>query len=531
MSTKIGVHLIGNYNHMLDTIEQWNPKVILVLDPEPAGVRALRVRVPGAVIVGRIYIPDSKVADTIRAEGWRAAGILADGCGLMGQMGDMPEIQFWQLANEVLQNSVRDISLLDDFSLALMDTVSEYGDSLGTNARAAIGCFGVGQPDLPPDNPMAHWSNFYRSLQVAADEGHLLLIHAYGAPVMQQPSPSWYLHRFEEWVWPKLPDTITNTLKYVYGEYGIDGGVLGSATAKQGWRLFTNTRGYVSQIVQAEYRLREFPACLGACLFTCGQFGDWQSFDIWPEVAKELAKWSQNNPYEEPEPVEPEPVEPEPVEPEPPVELSLVELAEACRWYSEEVTRMVQSGNTKRAESLLVGVLTPRLYELENRLLEVEKPTIVDVVDDLLKHETMKYDTRPLSRITHIAVHHSAAGGMLTPEAVARYHVNSNGWPGIGYHYYIMGDGTIYQTNRLETWSYHVGSANQHTVGICLAGNFMETWPYLAQVRSAKSLIADLQFALDIPWSNVMGHKDFYGATACPGATWEEWKGALHGES
>jgi len=531
MTTVIGPHIIGPLSHMLDTLQQWQPKVVLVMDPTKDGIRDLRGRLPNATIIGRIYIPDAKLEALIRDEGWRAAGSVADDLALSFKMNEMPEINYWQINNEILQESPEDLWELQEFSLELMAIVHRNADDIGSKARAAIGCFGVGQPHLPTDDRMSYWRIFQRSLEVAAEHGHLLLIHAYGAPTMDQPDPRWYLHRFERQVWPNLPSRITDSLRYVYGEYGIDGGVLGSSTAKQGWRLFTNTEGYVSQIVQAEYRLREYPSCLGACLFTCGQFGDdWQSFDIWPEVAKELAKWSQNNPYEEPEPVEPEPVEPGPIGPEP--ELSLVELARACRWYSEEATRWVQAGDTKWSEKYLVGLLTPRLYELENRLAKIEeqKPAIVDVVDDLLKHETMKYDTRPLSRVTHIAVHHSAAGGMLTPEAVARYHVNGNGWPGIGYHYYIMGDGAIYQTNRLETWSYHVGSANQHTVGICLAGNFMEQAPPPAQVAAGRALIAWLRRELGIPLENVWGHKDFGPGTACPGDTWDAWRPLLLGE-
>ena len=360
MSSKIGVHLIGPLSHMLDTLQQWQPSVALVMDPTKDSIRDLRRRVPNATIIGRIYVPDAELEDRIRDKGWLAADIIAEEYGLFRKMSDMPEVNYWQINNEILQTTLEGIWLLNDFSLELMEVISAYADNIGTNARAAIGCFGVGQPDLPSDNPLAYWVRFYRSLQVAADNGHLLLIHAYGAPVMQQPSPSWYLHRFEERVWPKLPDTVTNTLKYVYGEYGIDGGVLGSAWAKQGWRVFNGTKSYLGQIVQAEMRLREFPSCIGACLFNCGQFGVWQSFDIWPEVAKELAKWSQNNPCQPPLPV--------PVGPEQP---GLAELAEACRWFSEEITRMVQSGNTKQAEELLVNTLTPRLYQLEERLEKV----------------------------------------------------------------------------------------------------------------------------------------------------------------
>jgi len=354
---RIGPHIIGNFNHMLDTFAQWKPAVVLVMDPTRDSIRELRRRLPETKIVGRIYVRDAALEGRIRDQGWRAADTVADDYTLYRMMAEMPEIDYWQINNEILQTRLEDIWLLNEFSLELMSLIHKNADDIGSKARAAIGCFGVGQPDLPKTDPMSHWRMFRRSLQDAAEDGHLLLIHTYGAPTMFQPDPRWYLHRFEEQVWPNLE--IADSLRYVYGEYGIDGGVLGSATAKQGWRKFTNAEGYIDQIVQAELRLREYPSCLGACLFTCGQFGDWQSFDIWPEVAKELAKWSQNNPYQPPLPVGPE-------------QPGLAELAEACRWFSEEVTRRIQAGNTKQAEELLVNTLTPRLYQLEERLKGAE---------------------------------------------------------------------------------------------------------------------------------------------------------------
>jgi len=358
---KIGPHIIGSFSHMLDTIEQWQPAVALVMDPSPDSILALRKRVPDITIIGRIFIPDAQVESLIRSIGWQAAGKIAIDHDLLGKMRSMPNVDFWQVNNEILQRFPSDIELLSDFSCAWMDIIRRYTSDLGDQTRAAIGGFSVGQPHIPSSYPMQYWDAFDSALSMAASDGHLLLLHAYGAPTMDQPSPGWYLHRFEERVWPNLPSGIKGTLRYVYGEYGIDGGAMGASTAKQGWRLFTDSKGYMGQIAQAEIRLREFPACLGACLFTCGRFGDWESFDIWPEVAKMIANWSRDNPYmEKPEPEQPI--------------SELAELAEACRWYSEEITRLVEGGNTELARRLLIEILTPNLYALEDRLKGIAPP-------------------------------------------------------------------------------------------------------------------------------------------------------------
>ena len=62
---------------------------------------------------------------------------------------------------------------------------------------------------------------------------------------------------------------------------------------------------------------------------------------------------------------------------------------------------------------------------------------VVDIRDKLPTHSSKRYQTRPLSAIYYIAVHHSLTDNIPGGEdvnAFARYHVNHLDWPGIGYH-------------------------------------------------------------------------------------------------
>ncbi len=181
--------------------------------------------------------------------------------------------------------------------------------------------------------------------------------------------------------------------------------------------------------------------------------------------------------------------------------------------------------------------LQRRVSELEQQISELTKadrvapPPIQDVVDALPKHITNKYETRTLSAITTLAIHHSAAAGTITPHNVAAYHVSKD-WPGIGYHFYITADGTIYQCNRLESVSFHVGFANTYSVGICLAGRFMDgVTPPEIQMSAAAHLVAYLTQKLNIRLENVRGHKELpQTQTACPGSDWlggQQWKDRL----
>jgi hypothetical protein len=152
----------------------------------------------------------------------------------------------------------------------------------------------------------------------------------------------------------------------------------------------------------------------------------------------------------------------------------------------------------------------------------VPAPRIVDISGKLPVHERERYDTRKLAQITHIAIHHSAATASVSPEAIAKYHVSKD-WPGIGYHFYIMPDGAIYQTNKLETVSYQVYDNNDYTIGICLAGIFNESIPTQMQIAQTGHLVAWLMQQLHIGLDHVLGHKEYpNNSTACPGTNWLE---------
>lgn len=147
---------------------------------------------------------------------------------------------------------------------------------------------------------------------------------------------------------------------------------------------------------------------------------------------------------------------------------------------------------------------------------------IVNLVGKLPVHPELKYDKRVLSQIVRTVIHHSAtvpgevsqAATVRHIEAIARGHVEDNDWPGIGYHFVIGPGGKVYQTNLLETISYHVGGKNTPSVGVCLLGDFTKGDPTDNQIASARALVKWLG------WPAV-SHKDL-SQTQCPG-NWEKW--------
>ena len=158
--------------------------------------------------------------------------------------------------------------------------------------------------------------------------------------------------------------------------------------------------------------------------------------------------------------------------------------------------------------------------------------TIVDLVGKLTINEGSvwyPYKERDLNLLTHHVIHHTAVNGDSTPEAVARFHSINNGWPGIGYTFYIGQDGTIYRVNRSTTKSFATADMNHRYISTCLAGSFIHgRKPTLDQLNAARwvhnvAIPSDVGKVLPL-----LGHKQGdQQQTTCPGTSFNEWRGII----
>jgi hypothetical protein len=124
-----------------------------------------------------------------------------------------------------------------------------------------------------------------------------------------------------------------------------------------------------------------------------------------------------------------------------------------------------------------------------------------------------------------IVIHHSATpvGGAARFD---RDH-KAKGWDELGYHF-VIGNGTDTAAGQVEVgsrwpkqkWGAHAKTPseefNQHGIGICLVGNFDQTRPSDAQMKSLAKLVAYLMKTYRIPPDHIIGHGDTK-ATDCPG--------------
>lgn len=116
------------------------------------------------------------------------------------------------------------------------------------------------------------------------------------------------------------------------------------------------------------------------------------------------------------------------------------------------------------------------------------------------------------SKTDEVILHHAEASS-ATVWDINDWHLN-NGWTGIGYHYYIRKDGSVYRGRPEWALGAHAVGHNDRSIGICCEGAYMtETMP-AAQLASLKALLRDIMGRYGK--LTLLRHKDV-NSTDCPG--------------
>lgn len=140
------------------------------------------------------------------------------------------------------------------------------------------------------------------------------------------------------------------------------------------------------------------------------------------------------------------------------------------------------------------------------------------------EHGTGSLDPGPEPRVV---IHHSYRPA-LKPDAtpaeeraawrgIERYHVESNGWAGIGYNFGVAPSGRIYEGRGWKYRGAHAGPMNGSSIGICLLIDGSVQEPPEAAIGAVRELIAlGLQLGEIAEGYEVSGHRDHMPRT-CPG--------------
>jgi len=131
-------------------------------------------------------------------------------------------------------------------------------------------------------------------------------------------------------------------------------------------------------------------------------------------------------------------------------------------------------------------------------------------------------------RWTCITLHHTATPASDPARrmaAIHQYHT-SLGWDGIGYHWLIGEDGSVWPGRPMTKQGAHVKGQNVGNIGIAFIGTYATQPPPPAALRACRRLLEGLMAKYNIPRGLVRFHREL-AATVCPG-DWDRgllWKG------
>lgn len=126
----------------------------------------------------------------------------------------------------------------------------------------------------------------------------------------------------------------------------------------------------------------------------------------------------------------------------------------------------------------------------------------------------------------YIIVHHTATSrDRTTFDAVKKYHIQTNGWTDIGYHFFIEAHQMLIGRPRNVAGCHcKADGMNFKSLGVAVTGNFEKEYPTNRQLDMLKETLDNLRKEFNIPEENVLGHKEAKGAkTVCPGKNLMLW--------
>ncbi|MFW6069419.1 MAG: N-acetylmuramoyl-L-alanine amidase [bacterium] len=138
--------------------------------------------------------------------------------------------------------------------------------------------------------------------------------------------------------------------------------------------------------------------------------------------------------------------------------------------------------------------------------------------------------------VSHLILHHtvttSSGDSAATVRAIWKFHTYTRGWGDIGYNYLVDTNGVIFEGHLGgdDVVGTHAGGANAGSMALSLIGNFVDVTPPTPMMEAAADLFAwkadqknidiyDSGYLPYVDWGlpKLMGHRDVYGTTQCPG--------------
>lgn len=139
--------------------------------------------------------------------------------------------------------------------------------------------------------------------------------------------------------------------------------------------------------------------------------------------------------------------------------------------------------------------------------------------------------------VTHLIFHHTVSNNdepdwAAIVRAIYYFHTYTRCWGDIGYNYLVDWNGVLYEGHRGgdDVIGTHAADANAGTMALSFIGTFTDVTPPATMQNAAADLFAwkadqkdidvyDASYLPNMDWGlpHLMGHRDVYGTTECPG--------------
>jgi hypothetical protein len=281
----LGAHVNVTLGELPETIQAWKPPLVVVLDHSDVW-HDVKAAAPQTCFVGRVY---SESEPNFNRPDLDPVAAAHDHCGRI-----LPWAQrmgrtytYWQGVNEPIFHSGDAMKRYAQFEAERARIMNDEG------FRVVVGSFSVGTPEL------AQWQSFLPALEAALQYRGALALHEYAWPTLDHQAP-WYLLRHRKVYqgepshnWQGLPAHLRG-LPLLITECGLDG-LLERPDEPRGWRVRYDNRPepYLQELAWYNTELSQDPYVEGAALYCCGAADwRWKSYDIWPDLARILARQS-----------------------------------------------------------------------------------------------------------------------------------------------------------------------------------------------------------------------------------------------
>ncbi|MDX1614649.1 MAG: N-acetylmuramoyl-L-alanine amidase [Candidatus Promineifilaceae bacterium] len=139
--------------------------------------------------------------------------------------------------------------------------------------------------------------------------------------------------------------------------------------------------------------------------------------------------------------------------------------------------------------------------------------------------------------VSHLILHHTVSSNSSSDwaavvRAIWRFHTYTREWGDIGYNYLVDRNGVLYEGHNGgdDVIGTHAAGANRGSMALALMGDFVSERPPATMLSAAAELFAwkadqkgidvyDAGYLPNVDWGlpHLMGHRDVYGTTQCPG--------------